>query len=514
MDSYIHDILNWQNDPEIHAIIGKEKIYYSNKITKVNSYGIPQERAIILTNDAIYNVHAKKSKRKMKYNEISGITFSSVSIEFVIHGNDTEYDYQYQSKEKNLIIFLIATLYKKIFDKNIKLCEVNEKYLRSYVTSKTDKKKGIFSRMDEKFLIDTQTFIVDNIPVKNNSNGDSKNDNDNNSHKNTKIKDTIINSNVIFYRDEKLKTAKFEDFNLIKVIESDGKNKTLLVTFKNNNKDYYTLKSFDNKNLCKNYYEIINMIANLSYPFLINSIMSFQTKERLYFIFPYIPGIKLYKYIYIDRPATKFDENHIKIYAAVLGLTLDYIHANCVEYTDINLNDILLGINGYPLLNFKIENLIDITKKETILNEYTAPEIYLGKKKEKISDWWSYGIIIYELFYGITPFYNEDSTRLKELIINRAVRLPVYLSISNNAGDFLKKLLNKNIEQRLGFKNGFDEIKQHPFFKEINFDDIINQKIENIFKPDIEDVTKRRVTCEQFTREDLIQSNLIINVEE
>ena len=88
------------------------------------------------------------------------------------------------------------------------------------------------------------------------------------------------------------------------------------------------------------------------------------------------------------------------------------------------------------------------------------------------------------------------------------------MSISNNAGDFLKKLLNKNIEQRLGFKNGFDEIKQHPFFKEINFDDIINQKIENIFKPDIEDVTKRRVTCEQFTREDLIQSNLIINVEE
>ena len=512
MDAYIQDTLNWQNDPEILAIIGKEKIYYSNKITKVNSYGIAQERTIILTNDAIYNVHSKKSKRKIKYNEISGITFSSISTEFVVHGNDAEYDYQYQSKDKTFIIFVIASFYKQINNKNIKLCEVNEKYLKNYVTSKTDKKKGNFSKMDEHFLIDTQTFLVDNIPVTNSSNG-SANVSDSNTHNNAKIKDTVISSNVIFSRDDKLKTAKFEDFNLIKVIESDGKNKTLLATFKKNKKDYYTLKSFDNKNLRKNYLEIINMIRNLNHPFIINSIMAFQTKERLYFVFPFIPGEKLYKYIYINKPPTKFNEKQIKIYAAVLGLAIDYIHANCVEYTDINLSDILLGTNGYPLLNFKIENLINVPKEEQNFNEYTAPEIYQGKKKEKISDWWSYGVILFELFYGITPFYNDNKEKLKDLIINKDVKFPISCNVSSYANDFLRRLLSKKVEQRLGFKNGFDEIKKHSFLKEINFDDVINQKIEQSLKPVIGDSIKRRITCEQFTRDDLIQSNLIINID-
>ena len=150
MDSYIQDNLKWQNDPEIVSIIGKEKIYYSNKITKVNSYGIAQERTIVLTNDGIYNVHSKKTKRKMKFNEISGITFSSISNEFVIHGNDAEYDYQYQSKDKKFIIFLIATFYQKIYNKNIKLCEVNEKNL-IMLHQKRIKKKEIIQKWTKIF---------------------------------------------------------------------------------------------------------------------------------------------------------------------------------------------------------------------------------------------------------------------------------------------------------------------------------------------------------------------------
>ena len=69
------------------------------------------------------------------------------------------------------------------------------------------------------------------------------------------------------------------------------------------------------------------------------------------------------------------------------------------------------------------------------------------------------------------------------------------------------------MEQRLGYNSGFDEIKKHSFFKEINFDDIINQKVDQSFKPAIEDIFKRRVTFGQFTRGDLIQSNLVINID-
>ena len=158
MDSFkISDSLNWAKDKEILPIIKDEKLYFSGMITKINHYGMSQERSIILTDKALYNMKKKSLRRRISYTDIRGITYSKLTFEFVIHGNDDEYDYQYIHQDRNLIICFIAVFYQNTAFKPIQLCEVEEKTLKNYVTQKKEKKKdNSFSKMDTKFLIDTR----------------------------------------------------------------------------------------------------------------------------------------------------------------------------------------------------------------------------------------------------------------------------------------------------------------------------------------------------------------------
>lgn len=162
-DIKINDLLNWANDKEILAIINGEKLLYSDIITKVNHYGMAQERSIILTDKALYNMKKKTLRRRLSFGEMRGVTYSKLTYEFVIHGNDVEYDYQYLSQERNLIICLVAIFYQKATGHPLKICEVQEKTLKNYVTGKKEKKKdNSYSKMDEKFIIDTNDFINQN----------------------------------------------------------------------------------------------------------------------------------------------------------------------------------------------------------------------------------------------------------------------------------------------------------------------------------------------------------------
>ena len=104
MDSYkVSDNLNWANDKEILPILNGEKLYFSGMITKINHYGMSQERSIILTDKALYNMKKKSCRRKIAYTDIRGITYSKLTYEFVIHGNDDEYDYQYIHNDSNIL---------------------------------------------------------------------------------------------------------------------------------------------------------------------------------------------------------------------------------------------------------------------------------------------------------------------------------------------------------------------------------------------------------------------------
>ncbi len=141
MEPVNYDNLNWANDKEILSLIKDETLYYSNKIQKINHYNISQERCLILTTEALYNLQKKKLKRRIRYEEIKGITFTKLSSEFVVHGCEGEYDYHFQTPDKNAVICLIAKFYEDQTNTNIRICEIPEKSLKNYVTGKKEKKK-------------------------------------------------------------------------------------------------------------------------------------------------------------------------------------------------------------------------------------------------------------------------------------------------------------------------------------------------------------------------------------
>ena len=527
MEANFKDELKWNKDNDILKIIGDEIIYYSNKIRKYNSFLIKKERFLILTDKSIYNIQNKKAKRNMKYDEILGITFSSQSNDFVIHANQG-YDFHYNSPDKILIIYIISRCYENILKKPIILCEVKDKSLRSYVTTKKDKKKDSnSSRLKEENRIDTLTFMIDNDPAEVNKRSNIETSRGSKLISVSTIEENSkdINTDVIFSNDDEIKNVDFCDFQLIRII-GKGITGRVLLSKNSKNNEYYAMKSIqkdileiDNSSQ-PSYKEIIKeKLENLKFPFLIHVQMCFETDDRIYFTFPYIQGEEL---CYNIKTCQNLNEEKIRFYSSIIGLTLEFLHKNGIEYKNFNSKNILIDKEGYlKLVPFHIGKILKIKynkKTQKIFNkyknEYSPPEIFSegDSYNLKSADWWNLGVLIYEMKYNIPPFFSDVEDEMKDMISNTELKFPKNPPISDNLRDLISKLLNKNYEERLGYQNDFEDIKKHEFFKDVNFDNLLQKKIEAPYKPIIGDILEKNKNIEErFTYEDLEKSGILIS---
>ena len=500
----INDLLEWANDKEILSQINNEKLYFSDKITKVNHYGMSQERAIVLTDKALYNFKKKTLRRKISYNDVRGITYSKFTFEFVIHGNDDEYDYDYISPEKDFIISLIAIFYQNNTFKPIKICEVKEKTLKNYVTGKKEKKKdNSYSKMDQKFLIDTTDYINKHIKEIVSSGGSNLNM-DSNAKK---------RSNTIFSKHKTIKAVSLEDFQILKVLGRGSFGKVCLVEYKAT-KEHYAMKSLK-KDVLLDQDQVESTILekkilqSLEHPFLVGMVFCFQTEERIYFIMPFIRGGELFQHL---RASKYFPEEKVKFYAASIGLALDYLHSKGIIYRDIKPENILIGEDGYlKLIDFGMAKFLKQDEKATSFcgtPEYLAPEVITGEGHNRAADWWSFGILIFEMLCGIPPFYCDNTEKMYDLITRAELRFPKKIPLSENAKDLIKKLLVKKQDSRLGAVNGFDEIRNHPFFSNFDFQALLARKLRPPYKPVLKDKLDVGNFDEEFTSEDVVTSEI------
>lgn len=513
MEQEFYDYLNWSKDKEILSIIGNETLYYSNKIQKINHYNISQERFLVLTDQALYNIQKKKLKRKINYSEIRGITFTKLSSEFVVHGNEAEYDYYFQSPEKNILICLIAKFYEEKTNTPLKICEVPEKCLKNFVTGKKEKKKDfIYSKMDENYLINTNSFIKENIRTEKKLRLLSKENLSDSDEDNPEKEKTVI----IFSKIEIESVIKLEDFQIMKILGRGAFGKVYLAQYKPS-KEYYAIKSIKKEALVdeNQLYKNINdsKIQNFDFPFLVGVNLCFTTDDRIYFVMSYIHGEDLYTSVRLNEQ--KFDENQVKFYAVIIGLTIDYLHKCGIILKDLRLDNIIIDKDGYlKITDFKMSQMLKINSnfilmKET--SEFLAPEVISSNTVKKESDWWSYGIILYQLLYGIPPFYSNNDNNIKSQIIKNELRFPKNSNISEKAKNLLKLLLKKDPSERLGSSDGFDKIKKHKFFEDINIENILNKKVEPDYKPEVVGILKTKENNVEFTYEDLINSKIMIN---
>lgn len=169
-------------------------------------------------------------------------------------------------------------------------------------------------------------------------------------------------------------------------------------------------------------------------------------------------------------------------------MAIEYLHKNNIIYRDLKPENVLIDKNGFiKLTDFGLskEDINDSHSATSFCGtpEYLAPEVLLNNGYGKPVDWWSLGCIIYEMVTGIPPFFAKDKTRLFKKIQNTEPQYPEFLS--KEILDLIQKLLKKDPAQRLGSTNDAEEIKSHPFFTGIKWEDFLN-KSRNIripFKP-------------------------------
>ena len=496
-----YDLLGWADDKNIKNIIGDEKIYYSDFISKITTFGLNQERILLLTDKNLYYMKNKSLNLKLSYQQIIGVTLSKTSNEFILHIKHEEQDYYFTSKNRNLLITQLSKLYQSNTEKQLKLCEVEQKKIKLFITSKKDKKKNVSNtNMDEKYLIDTNKFIEEHDKINEKELEDDK------IEKKRKV-------GTIFSCHKTIKDVGVDDFKILKVIGRGSYGKVCLVQFKQTN-ELFAMKSLK-KNVLIDEEQVESallekkILQSLNYPFLVGMVFCFQTEERVYFVLPFVRGGELFQHL---RQCKYFPEQEVQFYASIIGLSLEYLHKNGIVYRDIKPENVLLEEDGYlKLIDFGMAKILKDEEKANSFcgtPEYLAPEIITGEGHNRMADWWSYGALIYEMLFGIPPFFSENVEKMYSLITNSELRFPKKFKVSDDAKDLLVKLLEKNQNERFGINGGFEEIKKHPFFKGMDFKALKEKKIEAPFKPILEDSLDVRNFDEEFTSEDLVSSEI------
>ncbi|XP_067412416.1 ribosomal protein S6 kinase alpha-5 isoform X2 [Emydura macquarii macquarii] len=245
-------------------------------------------------------------------------------------------------------------------------------------------------------------------------------------------------------------------------------------------------------------------------PFLVTLHYAFQTDTKLHLILDYINGGELFTHL---SQRERFTENEVQIYIGEIVLALEHLHKLGIIYRDIKLENILLDSNGHVVLtDFGLSKEFLTDENERAYSfcgtiEYMAPDIVRGGDAghDKAVDWWSLGVLMYELLTGASPFTVDGEKNSQAEISRRILKSepPYPQEMSALAKDVIQRLLMKDPKKRLGCgPGGADEIRKHPFFQKINWDDLAAKKIPAPFKPVIRDELDVSNFAEEFTEMD------------
>jgi len=283
---------------------------------------------------------------------------------------------------------------------------------------------------------------------------------------------------------------KIEDFRLLKQLGSGQFSCVYLA--QNKKGKYYAIKvidkTFPGASMSKSFGRLLNernILKDINSPYIPKLLGAFQNEEKAFML------MKLYEKGDLTHLLSKegaVSEKQIRVYFAQLVSALGTIHEHNIVHGDIKLNNILVDKNDtIGLTDFGLAEKLEQgkTKEFVACLKYTAPELYKGEKC-LASDWWAFGVTLYSTLKLSFPFdtvaEKEEGTpigkskpkRNYEIIKNTIVD---YSDLSHHCKDLLKKLFKINPSERLGYgPNGTQQIKNHPFFKGIDWRSIDSNK--------------------------------------
>ncbi|KAE8576526.1 hypothetical protein XENTR_v10004223 [Xenopus tropicalis] len=300
--------------------------------------------------------------------------------------------------------------------------------------------------------------------------------------------------------------AKPTDFDFLKVIGKGSFGKVLLAKRKCDN-NFYAVKVLQKKTILKKkeqnhiMAERNVLLKNLKHPFLVGLHYSFQTAEKLYFVLDYVNGGELFLHLQRERC---FLEPRARFYAAEVACALGYLHSQNIIYRDLKPENILLDSQGHVVLtDFGLckEGMEPEETTSTFCGtpEYLAPEVLRKQPYDRTVDWWCLGAVLYEMLYGLPPFYSRDVSQMYDNILSQPLQLPGCKTTATC--DILRGLLHKDQRCRLGAKADFQEIKNHVFFSPINWDDLYHKRIAPPYNPNVAGPGDLRHFDPEFTQE-------------
>ncbi|GBP89113.1 Ribosomal protein S6 kinase alpha-3 [Eumeta japonica] len=226
-----------------------------------------------------------------------------------------------------------------------------------------------------------------------------------------------------------------------------------------------------------------NILVEMGHPFIVKLHYAFQTAGKLYLILDFLRGGDLFSRL---SKEVMFTEEDVKFYLAELALALEHVHKLGIIYRDLKPENILLDADGHiALTDFGLSKLPPSSDKAysfcgTV--EYMAPEVVNRRGHTFAADWWSFGVLMFEMLTGNLPFHGSTRHETMTQILKAKLGMPS--NLSEEAQSLLRALFKRNPQNRLGAgPNGIEDIKKHEFFANIDWDALLKKEVIPPFRP-------------------------------
>jgi len=505
------DTLRLSNNIECLKMLNKmgdnfpnnERVVMSLELVKINKRGKEQNRVLLLTDKALYNLKPKelsKCQRRIDIEKIGSITVSETSREFAIHIPE-EYDYRYKSQHKDRIAAVLSVLYRQKNGKKLGVIRTTKKSMLSVTV--TEKMARLQTR--EERLQRYQELI-----------GRDDYDDEVNDAQTAKVTGQLIESK------EKVKP---DDFEFLKVIGRGAFGKVMQVRKKGSG-EIFAMKILKKRAvIARRQVEHTKserkILQSLQHPFLMHLRYAFQTAAKLYFVLDYYRGGELFFHLKRKRMSQEkgdlcFPECQAMIIVAEVAMALGHLHSLDVIYRDLKPENILLDDSGHVCLtDFGLSKNLGPQKQSAHTfcgtPEYIAPELLTSTHSGhgKAVDWWALGVLLYELTVGSAPFtppfFNGNVREIYRNIREGPLLFPPKLSLS--AQRLIDKLLERDPKKRLGSGVGdVADIQKHRFFESIDWEKLYNKEIEAPFKPTVQGLDDVSNVDDMFLKEEVVDS--------
>ena len=279
-------------------------------------------------------------------------------------------------------------------------------------------------------------------------------------------------------------------FEFLYVVGRGGFGKVWMVKYKKTHhkyalKEMSKVKIIDRKSekSIKNEREFL---SQLHHPFIVNMICSFQDYENLYLVMDLLTGGDLRYHLCHKK---QFNEDQSRFFSSCILLGLEYIHKNNIIHRDIKPENLVLDEKGYVrITDFGVakKNLRDNSSETSGTPGYMAPEVLCALNHSFPVDFFALGVIIFEFMNGYRPYLGRNRKEIKEEVLSKQIHVHRKQLFENGwsfeSGDLINKLLYRKPHKRLG-SNGIKEIKEHTWFKNINWEELLNKNMKSPFVP-------------------------------